>query len=215
MRAQPDRDARSDRSASTQALPASLPDPIDIVSEMVYGLDILAVCSWGPRYPEIQIFRPPYNEAPVTVDTPGSMFDIDLWVAWDTNLYVSACGKHVHAGTSGRGGDLYLLMESGGGAVDPASPAETAAGPRAFPNPSAGARRIDFRLAQSGAAALNVHDVAGRVVARLFDEPAASGPHSVMWNGRDLAGRQVPAGTYFVTLQADGRTSTGRVILIR
>jgi hypothetical protein len=61
------------------------------------------------------------------------------------------------------------------------------------------------------AATLLVHDVAGRRLAALH--PAA-GARSVRWDGRDEAGRALPAGVYFVRL-AGADTEAARVVRIR
>jgi hypothetical protein len=69
----------------------------------------LVVGSWGSRYPEIHVFARGGPEPLLTVDAPGSVFDVDIVSATGGKTYVAACGKHVHAGQSGRGGDLYAI----------------------------------------------------------------------------------------------------------
>ena len=84
---------------------------VDIPSEMCFSPDgeRLAVASWGGSFPEIHVFDRFYPDPLFIYDTPGSMFDIDIITSSAGNTYVTACGKAVHAGQSGRGGDLYAI----------------------------------------------------------------------------------------------------------
>lgn len=49
-----------------------------------------------------------------------------------------------------------------------------------------------------------VYDVRGRLVRTLRQGRAPSGWHEAVWDGRDHAGRTVPAGVYWVRLRGDG-----------
>ena len=60
--------------------------------------------------PEVHVFERAEGEPVLTVDTPGSMFDIDIARGPQGRIHIAAAGKHVHANTSGRGGDLYSIL---------------------------------------------------------------------------------------------------------
>ncbi|MBZ0268013.1 T9SS type A sorting domain-containing protein [bacterium] len=96
-----------------------------------------------------------------------------------------------------------------GGATDAPATAPVA-GLRIFPNPARGSATISLATRSHAPALLRVHDAAGRIIRSL---DAASG--SSTWDTRDAAGRPVPAGVYFVTVQRDGRLETGRVTVLR
>ncbi len=83
------------------------------------------------------------------------------------------------------------------------------------PNPFHGATRLDWSLAQSGAADVSVFDVTGRRVATLFHGVADSGPHSVVWDGRTADGRIAPAGVYHGVLQTAAGRVTRSMVLAR
>ena len=72
-----------------------------------------------------------------------------------------------------------------------------------FPNPSSGA--VSFISSGGQAAALDLYDVAGRRVATL--RPATSdGAFSWRWDGRDVTGTPVGAGTFFARERSGGAT---------
>ena len=85
------------------------------------------------------------------------------------------------------------------------------------PNPfgSAAGTEIRFSLSQAGDVALRVYDVLGRRVATLVDGDLPAGPHSVTWGGRNEAGQPVASGTYLYQLEAEGRTLTQRMTVVK
>ena len=85
----------------------------------------------------------------------------------------------------------------------------------ARPNPFAGSAILNYSLPTAQSARLVVFDASGRTVRTLARGTAAAGHHSVEWNGRDEAGRAVPAGIYFARLQTAGRSLTQRLLRVR
>jgi hypothetical protein len=78
---------------------------------------------------------------------------------------------------------------------------------RAWPNPTAGAARIDFGMPIPGDASLALFDVRGRCV-RSMAIAAGGNTTSVLWDGLDSRGRRLAPGVYFVqlrTVQGDER----------
>lgn len=98
----------------------------------------------------------------------------------------------------------------------PAAPLLASAG-EAWPNPSRGETTLRFAL---GAAArelrLEIFDTGGRRVQTLSRQGLPAGELSLVWNGRDEAGRALPAGLYFTRLTADGLQQAGpKLTLLR
>ena len=86
----------------------------------------------------------------------------------------------------------------------------------AAPNPFNPRTRIDFELPADGTASLIVLDARGRIVRQLLvEENLGPGSHQTTWDGRDLAGREVASGVYFVRLAANGLVSTQKLTLVR
>lgn len=81
--------------------------------------------------------------------------------------------------------------------VPPAGPLATLELGVPTPNPSRGAVRLALDLPAAGAVEAGVFDLAGRRVASLAAGALAAGRHDLSWDGRDAAGRAVPAGVYF------------------
>jgi hypothetical protein len=86
---------------------------------------------------------------------------------------------------------------------------------RAAPNPARESSRIEFVLPTTAEVRLALYDVSGRLVRVLEEGPAGAGPHRVVWDGRDAAGYEVPAGLYFCRLRAAGRAESTSLLRIR
>jgi len=83
------------------------------------------------------------------------------------------------------------------------------------PNPFRDGTAMAFNLPTPARTKIVVYNVAGRVVATVVDRQFPAGRHSIEWNGRDSAGRRVPAGIYFYRIEAGGYTSTKKMIVLR
>jgi len=82
------------------------------------------------------------------------------------------------------------------------------------PHPARGGTRFNYVLPRDGHARLALFDAAGRRVRRLLDGERPAGAGSVLWDGRNDAGRHLPAGTYFARLEAHGVQRSRRVVVI-
>ena len=83
------------------------------------------------------------------------------------------------------------------------------------PNPFNAATRIQLTLQESGPTSLIVYDLLGRKVRTLIGDERSAGSWSVIWNGRDDAGRTVASGTYFYQLKNDGQTFTQQMAYVK
>ena len=60
---------------------------------------------------------------------------------------------------------------------------------------------VNFGLAKDDFVQVKVFDVSGRLVRTLADRKFKAGEHSLVWDGVDNAGRQLPRGVYFTQLR--------------
>jgi hypothetical protein len=81
------------------------------------------------------------------------------------------------------------------------------------PNPTRGAVRIRFHLAQPGEATLRIHDLEGRCIRTLAQGARAAGEQTCVWDGTDDRGRRRAAGMYWARLStARGYASSLRLL---
>lgn len=85
----------------------------------------------------------------------------------------------------------------------------------AYPNPFNPRTEIRFELARATRVRVDIHDVRGRLVRTLINEPRLAGPHSLTWNGVDQRGAAVSSGSYYLRLVADDRVETQKVVLLK
>jgi|GEM_PF-4059449 len=95
-----------------------------------------------------------------------------------------------------------------------------AGGPRlrleaTWPNPFQPRTTIEYTIDRPGHVNLAVYDATGRVVRRLVDSEQPAGRSSVVWDGRDGAGRRVGSGVYFCRLVTGGAAETRKIVLAR
>ncbi len=93
----------------------------------------------------------------------------------------------------------------------PAGPPEVQVAAR--PSPFRTSAGITFGLPAPGPVFLAIYDPSGRRVRTLLDGPLAAGAHEARWDGTDVAGRAVPAGTYFYRLSVNGRLVATRPLI--
>jgi hypothetical protein len=85
----------------------------------------------------------------------------------------------------------------------------------AAPNPFNPRTTLRFSLPAAAETTLRVVDLRGRVVRTLVSGRLPAGDHTVVWDGRDGGGREMPSGVYFSRLLSDGRVVAGRMVLVR
>lgn len=86
---------------------------------------------------------------------------------------------------------------------------------RPFPTPFSKSVNIKFELPSSEKVSIKIFDVAGRLIVELINDNFSAGIHSLSWDGKDMRGREVSAGSYFVLMEAADFTKTRRVVKIK
>ena len=93
-------------------------------------------------------------------------------------------------------------------------------GARVVPNPVRDAAAIEVFLAGSAfappvSARVRIVDLQGRLVRTLHDGSLPRGLQRLAWDGRDRAGRAVPAGVYLVTVDSPLGAARTRLLRVR
>ena len=85
-----------------------------------------------------------------------------------------------------------------------------------YPNPFNPTTTIEYRLSRAGAVRLEVYDLQGRLVRQLRGgEQEPAGRHEATWDGRDLCGREMAAGTYLYRLEVGTTRQSRSMVLVR
>ncbi len=148
-----------------------------------------------------------FDARPAPVSAPLAAYRSDAGAALD--VAVAPDRAYLSLGASGVERLTARITVAG----EPAAAA--AAALSVSPNPTPGRIVVAFSLAEAGPAEVDVVDVLGRRVAVLAAGPAAAGAQRVEWDGRDGAGRALPAGVYVVRVQAGGTVQTRAVTVVR
>ncbi len=84
-----------------------------------------------------------------------------------------------------------------------------------YPNPFNPSTTIEFNLPSSQEVKLTIYDLNGREVRTLLNEKIGAGRHSIIWNGRDNSGYNLPSGVYFYRLSTGDFQSIKKLMLIK
>ncbi len=110
--------------------------------------------------------------------------------------------------------DFTLIVEEATTGVPTPVPVTGFALARVAPNPARNAAELRFAVPVAARVELEVYDVSGRLVRSLLREPVTAGAHTVVWDGRNGAGRPAGSGVYFVRLAAPGFSQVRTVTLL-
>jgi len=84
--------------------------------------------------------------------------------------------------------------------------------PTAAFNPTA---TIRFDLPEASQVSLIVYDVLGREIANLVERDMEPGIHSIIWNAKDKAGRNLPSGLYIARIVTPIYTRSIKMVLLK
>lgn len=84
-----------------------------------------------------------------------------------------------------------------------------------YPNPFNPTTTIEYSIPQSCRVGLNIYNIKGQKVRTLVNSETERGRHRIVWNGRDDGNQSVASGVYFIRLEADGKNSIRKVMLLK
>jgi hypothetical protein len=154
----------------------------------------------------------------IVVEVPqGSLGagDRQLPVEWESTALLVVLVSHVEA-TSGRAEYFLTVDDHHATGVEGLSARDRFRLDPNRPNPFRVSTTISFVLPVEGPVRLTIYDVGGRLVRHLVDHRTlTAGRHELVWEGVDDGGRPVRPGVYFYRLEADSRSATRRLLLLR
>ena len=84
-----------------------------------------------------------------------------------------------------------------------------------YPNPFNPETTIAYDVAKTGTVRLSVYALTGQLVRTLVDGECSAGSYSVVWDGRDEAGRDVASGVYLCRMVAGEYSASRKLVLVR
>ena len=187
-------------SARSLWLEVTAPGIEDLVENIASPLAETGLFQWKASGDKLRIAYA--GSAPVELS--GRLLEIFM------NTSGGKSGGTLRASLAIDGDDTFELRD-----VDLASvPARFSLGDN-YPNPFNPVTKISFDLPVSGRALLRIYDVRGNEVRTLVSGVMPFGSHIVTWNGTDDRGRAASSGVYFYRIEAEGFSSTRKMMLIK
>jgi len=85
-----------------------------------------------------------------------------------------------------------------------------------YPNPFNPTTTISYNLTTESNIELSIYNIKGQKIKQLVKDQLSAGKHTVNWNGTDQKNQPVSSGIYLYKLNADGRyTTTKKMILLK
>jgi hypothetical protein len=84
-----------------------------------------------------------------------------------------------------------------------------------YPNPFNPSTTIRFELPEYAHTRIAIYDLLGREIILLENRPFNAGYHQVVWQGRDKYGNAIPSGMYFYRMEANGFSSTRKMVFLK
>ena len=84
-----------------------------------------------------------------------------------------------------------------------------------YPNPFNPTTHIQYALPAAGGVRLEIVNTLGQTINTLVDQHQQAGTYNVVWDGRDMNGRQVSTGAYIYRLKTSNSVLAKKMILIK
>jgi hypothetical protein len=83
-----------------------------------------------------------------------------------------------------------------------------------YPNPTKGKVQVTLEIPVASNVIVELYDVAGRRIRTIYKGKLERGIWDFKWNGRDMMGREVGGGVYFLRVLVDNRSITRKIVKI-
>ncbi len=153
----------------------------------------------------------PKGTAPVITLSGTEFTDLDL--ATGSTLYYRVSAFDFSGNESEYSPEVAVVVTSVVQQVS-AIPTEYALNQN-YPNPFNPQTTIKYQLPQLAHVRLSVYTVLGSEVRRLVDRTQEAAYHTVIWDGLDDQGNQMPSGVYVYRLESNGFTAIKKMTLMK
>lgn len=110
-------------------------------------------------------------------------------------------------------GPVIATVTYGEPSTPPAIPATANGIQKIFPNPFNPTTSIQYSVVEEAAVRINVYNLRGQLISKVFDGSMAPGTHTATWNGVADNGSELSSGIYTVTVKIGNETHIQRVVL--
>ncbi len=83
------------------------------------------------------------------------------------------------------------------------------------PNPFNPDTEISFNLEKEEFVSLKIYDIKGNFVNTIIEAQHTSGLHEYLWDGKNIAGKQMSSGIYLYHLESESHSSSKKMILLK
>ena len=84
-----------------------------------------------------------------------------------------------------------------------------------FPNPFNPLTTIEYALPKDSPVQLTIYNIMGQEVIKLIDKDLTAGYKSIVWNGHDKNGNQVPSGVYVYLIKAGDFVKSHKMLMMK
>ena len=203
--------------AGQYAALAGLPSSPPTIAEP--GFDLRALVGWPAiDLPEGEVHRTAaaFVWAEASGTPPALLSPLDPELDQELPLLAGLVDavRAVRAAYQERLAGLPALLDFPGEPPPPGGGEGSGALRQNFPNPFRDVTTIRFEVVDGGDVEIVVYDLQGREIERLVDGFREPGEHSVEWDGRSGADREVAAGIYVIRMTTSAGTSTVRALKV-
>ncbi|KPJ61002.1 MAG: hypothetical protein AMJ46_03150 [Latescibacteria bacterium DG_63] len=175
-------------------------------SDLLHHKYMIVDSSWPLLDPTVVAGSHNWSYSANQVNDENTLIIHDATVA---NVYLQEFAERYHE--AGGTGDVLISAGDPDGAAPPPSIAL-----EAFPNPFNPSLNVRYVLTSTSVVSVKIYDVSGRHVRTLLNNHKEfPGFHSIPWDGKDSAGREVGGGVYVVHLEAGKKSLAEKVVLLR
>jgi hypothetical protein len=144
-----------------------------------------------------------HTEHAMTTATRAFGADIHNNLVWVAGGYGSAILANVQKGT---------IAQTG---VEEGSRVQVGSSHGVYPTLFRDLVRISYSLGKTARVSLGIYDAGGALVRILVDGMVGPGARTATWNRTDQSGRRVATGTYFYRLSVNGKSVSGKTVVLQ